>query len=727
MVNKQTSVLQWVFENRDNFPLKSGKVFQAYQETESYQKTQQGFSELLSKLTDKGYLEKPEYATYDISEKGINRIKTLRDQTLEVNRPNDFEELVEELVYFLHQNKENELNEASVRGREFELSLSELQSFNPEILESETFRSVDYLRDAIDEAVDEVLVLGQDESVEVRIVPDVEFLDTDLRTVISRGSTGELTVVEGMLKKSERVSKLTVSATFQCTTCGEVVEKDQDSPKLKSPFKCEACGSKTFEVKEKNYTDVMDFELSQRDEKETALEARITGKLGPKHQKALMTGNRIRVLGVPKVRTDNKKEKQTVYLDVVDYQRVDVKKDLEDFDRDKRQDVLDRIKASDTPFQDFYRSIAPHVGGMELPKKAIAVSLIGCPRFERMNEDGRIHTGIITNPGLGKSKLQNWVNDSFGKTQIADGPSSTSAGLTATVEQNQGNQWQVVAGKLVFAHKGILQLDEFDKYPEGELTSLNSAMEDGEFKLSKASVQASLPGEATVIATGNFSRELDDHTEAYEILPDKGIGLYDRFSLLVGVQDQGSEPVNKITEGFTRGGTKAFEAEYSVKELRIFRHIVRDKKVYLSDEAADVLQTFHNASTDKEKSDVRGTSNRDYVHLVKLTLALARCNLRDEATAGDARKATKLVREARESLDLGMGEKASDKARESVRLNDFEDAFSDLKEQGQKVDLTDLEDKFTSSYGHDSSEFEQALEIKKKSEYMVSGNTIEQL
>lgn len=97
-MNKQFQILTWIYENQDCFPLKAGKIYQAYQETEGYEARQSNFSQLLSKLHDKELVEKVEYGTYNITEKGQNKVESyLYKDSEEIVRPEDYHDVVDEL------------------------------------------------------------------------------------------------------------------------------------------------------------------------------------------------------------------------------------------------------------------------------------------------------------------------------------------------------------------------------------------------------------------------------------------------------------------------------------------------------------------------------------------------------------------------------------------------------------------------------------------------------
>jgi len=722
-MNKQFQILTWIYENQENFPLKSGKIFQAYQETEGYDAQQANFSQLLSKLSDKNFIEKVEYGTYDITDKGARKVETfLYEDSEEIVRPENYSDMVDELDRYLLDRKSSDIQGALLNGEAVKISLEDIDRFNSELFEEYFSENPESFVEALEEAL--ARNTDTEEVPDYSIVPDLDWLDIPLNEAITSSNLEGPMIVSGIIRKREQVSKIVTSAVFECVLCGDRYEKEQGKGPLKSPYKCD-CGSRKFEVESREIKDVIDFQLSHRDEQETTLDARIIGNpdLEKETQKDLMTGTKVRLLGVPELLENQHKnaEKREIRLEVIDYERSDRKKDISQIDKETKKQVLQRVKASEDPFEDFAMSIAPDLGDMDLPRRVVTASLIGAPEMDRdgSTEYGRIHVGIISNPGTGKSHLQNWVNEKFEKAYQTQGQSGTGTGLTATVEQTKGGEWQLVAGKLVFADRGILQIDEFDKFREGELTSLNTAMESGFFSVDKASVSAELPGRATVIATGNFAGKLDNYQKAYEMLPEKGEGLYDRFALMCAVTDTGSEAQDKImakfmdSEELTEQEKELFEVPFTPEELRVYRHLARKYDPGLTQEAVKVLKERLEAPKESDNAEIRGESNRLPTHLIKISMAVARANLNEKVTTEDAEKAIELMNECKQSLDLELSESAKQAVKGYRKQKAVKETVKELSDGSEGAEVEEVLDRVSSDIGIDRREVEDVLKTLK--------------
>jgi DNA replicative helicase MCM subunit Mcm2 (Cdc46/Mcm family) len=460
--------------------------------------------------------------------------------------------------------------------------------------------------------------------------------------------------------------------------------------------------------------DIIDFELTQRSNTEVKIECQLEAA-NPSDTDKLISGQRVKILAIPEEDPRSKSSsKIDTNLTVLNYELLSDKKEVREFETEKREETLRKFREIDQPFEAFAESLAPNLGDMELAKKCIAASLIGAPEDETGAEKdyGRIHIAILSNPGMGKSQLQSWVRSTFSNVHLATGGSGTGTALTGTAE-NVNGEWRVVAGKVVFADRGFLQVDEFDKFSEGELTKLNTAMEDGFFPIDKASVSTELPGRATIIATGNFNEKLDKKTKPIDVLPKKGQGLYDRFALMCALTDQEGEAADKILQIEDQEHSKYTDEHFSPDQLRIIRYEARNLDPDISKEAKYHLKKYFQASKDNSEGDLQGKSNRLLVHLKKLTLCIARANLRDLATFDDAQKATKLMREARNSLGLDLGQKPDLSSEKKQRIQDFSKAY-DMVSNGKEADLETVKQVYTDKMNHDLSVFQDVWNKTKK-------------
>ena len=158
----------------------------------------------------------------------------------------NYEKATQELQEYFTENQEPE-------GKLAKVSISELEKFNPELS--------DYFRDEPEEAKKAVKETLEEETV-IRLtdLPEEELLEIDN---IGAKHIGKLVAVKGLITDIEDVKVESESAVFECTECGDLVEKDQrDIDGFKSPYKCDTCGNRKFKRANEEYFNVQNFTLS---------------------------------------------------------------------------------------------------------------------------------------------------------------------------------------------------------------------------------------------------------------------------------------------------------------------------------------------------------------------------------------------------------------------------------------------------------------------------------
>lgn len=672
-MNKQEKILVWLRDNEEDLdlPLETGKLHEKFQEQEDYSGKHSTFSEMLRKLyKKKELLDNPEYGKYELSERGKNKADyLLNPDEQKVEKPEGYKDVLDDVANYISYEAENKLSQAVRKGESFKLKFSELESYNFEILEWIEGNPDEFL-ELLQEVKDEVSMSAGDLGIEPEV--DVGYFELSLSEARNNENIEEIITTEAMVESSSEISPEVVSATFECAECGQKYEKDQDSAKLKSPYKCE-CSSKKFEPIDKTLKDVKEFSLSTQTEQEDGLEGYIKeDKLGEEIRQAFTPGRKVRVTGILRGETKNSKSKKLdLKLDVISFKQMDREVTREDFGQEEINEVKEKVQKMDNPFEEFAKGIAPTIRDALLQKKVVSAGLIGGVPAREGSDDGRIHVAIYGNPGTGKSAIQEYIQETFSNTYYADN-NATGVGLTATVESQDDGDYKIRAGKLVYADKGVLSVDEIDKIEKTHLGRLNTAMERGYFPMDKASQNVEIPGRATVISTGNFTEELDFEDGDYlnrviDFLPETVQGWDDRFSLKCAVRKQNVQKKwESMANRYQRGAEEKFQDGMDQETQVIFRQLAKDKTPLLSDESKEVIDKYLNGelkiadSKDGEKRKIKpkfkSQSSRILRTIIQLTLMQAKCRLADKTDKEDSVRAIKLFNACRNSLDIGDGE-----------------------------------------------------------------------
>jgi len=522
----------------------------------------------------------------------------------------------------------------------------------------------DYLRDNPGKAVSaaEKGVFGHDqitdEEFNIRFtnMPEEDFV---LLKNLRSQHIGKFIPIEGMIKRASQVKPEVISAVFECNQCGELVEKDQDSAELKSPYKCPDCGSRKFDVEEKVMTDSQVITVEEnpesRDgsEQPSELKIKLEGDLvDPDFQRKVVPGNVAEITGVIVERQLKKNSKkydihmEANYLDPTQ----------QEFEQlvltEEEKEEIEELAKNPEIFEKISRSIAPSIFGHEKIKQAIALQLFGGVKKGRedgVKSRGDLHILLIGEPGTGKSQLLKFTGELAPKGRYVVGKSSTGAGLTAAVVRDESTgEFELEAGAVVLANKGMAAIDEIDKMGEEDRSSLHEAMEQQQISVSKANIQATLNAQTSILAAGNPKYGRFD---PYEPIPQQisiGDTLLSRFDFIFPVTDEPDEEKDtQLSEQVLKNhiDPEETDAEIGQDMLRKYVAYAKKKRPQLTQEAADKIQEFYVNMRSKggEEGDSVPITARQLEALVRVAEASARAELADKVTEADAKRAIDIL------------------------------------------------------------------------------------
>ncbi|MFQ3275374.1 MAG: replicative DNA helicase Mcm [Candidatus Nanohaloarchaea archaeon] len=533
----------------------------------------------------------------------------------------------------------------------------EMDIFNPEL--------GDYLRDepesamnAAEEGVKGVDIIS-DEEPNIRFVnmPEEDFV---LLKNLRSKHIGKFIPVNGMIKRASQVKPEVVSAIFECSQCGDRYEKEQDSSELKSPYKCD-CGSRKFEVEEKKMTDTQnivveeDPESREGSEQPETLSVRLKGDLvDPDFQKKVVPGNKAEITGVIRETPMKKNSKKfDIYMEGNYLEPTD--QEFEELELSEKE-IEEIKKMSEDPeiFDKIARSIAPSIYGHHQIKKAIALQLFGGVRKTRedgVKSRGDIHILLIGEPGTGKSQMLKFTGEIAPKGRYVVGKSSSGAGLTAAVVRDETTgEFELEAGAVVLANKGMAAIDEIDKMSEEDRSSLHEAMEQQQISISKANIQATLHAQTSILAAGNPKLGRFD---PYEPIPQQieiGDTLLSRFDFIFPVKDEPDEDKDtKLSSQVLQNHIDPEETDAEIGQEMLRKYVAYSKKNLrpnLTQEAANKIQEFYvsmRARGSGEAGESVPITARQLEALVRVAEASARAELKKEVTIEDAERAIDIL------------------------------------------------------------------------------------
>ncbi|MFB6213723.1 MAG: minichromosome maintenance protein MCM [Candidatus Nanohaloarchaea archaeon] len=569
----------------------------------------------------------------------------------------EFGEAVREFEEFFSQKWYEKVAEAVQEGEDsVVVEFQELDVFNPEL--------ADYLRESPDSALEAASegVLGvdivSDEEFQIRFtgMPEEDFVK--LKNLRSE-HIGNFVPIEGMIKRASQVKPELTEAEFECTQCGDLHVKEQDSTELKSPYKCE-CGSRKFEVAEKKMTDTQNVVLEENPESREGseqpanLNVRLEGDLvDPDFQKKVVPGNVAAITGVLREKPFQKNSKkydiymEANYLDPTEQEFEELELDDEEIERIKQ------LSSDEEIFQKIADSIAPSIYGHDKIKEAVALQLFGGVKKTRedgVKSRGDLHILLIGEPGTGKSQILKFAGELAPKGRYVVGKSSTGAGLTAAAVRNeQTGEFELEAGAIVLANKGLAAVDEIDKMSSEDRSSMHEAMEQQQISVAKANIQATLNAQTSILAAGNPKLGRFDPYEPIPQQIDLGDTLLSRFDFIFPVKDEpDKEKDTKLSSQVLQNHIEPENLDAAIDADTLRKYVAYAKKnlrPQLTQEAADHIQEFYVSMRESgsEEGDSVPITARQLEALVRVAEASARAELRDEVVEKDSQRAIDIL------------------------------------------------------------------------------------
>ena len=437
-----------------------------------------------------------------------------------LNANNDFlgqfnqEEFLMEAKSFFEINRKEIGDVAKSSEKIVKINFQEFSEFSPRLSE--------YLLERPEETI-QVLEIALEElewapkKARVRftsISPLQEMFIRNIRAI----NLGKLIGIEGIVRQASEVRPLVTNARFECPSCGTIISVLQFDKKFKEPSRC-SCGRRGgFKLLDKEMVDAQVLTIEEASDNLSGGEQpkRMTIYLkedlvDPRMEMRTTPGSRVKIIGILKeiALTSSSGALLTRFdLAIEANNIIPLEESFEDIKiSEENEREIKELAADPNIVERMVDSIAPSIWGHENVKKALALQLFGGVKKVRSDGTkmrGDIHVLLVGDPGVAKSVMLSFISKIAPKARYISGKSATGAGITATVVKDEILKgWSLEAGAMVLANKGVVCIDEFDKMNEEDRSAMHEAMEQQTVTISKATVQATLRSQTSVLAAAN--------------------------------------------------------------------------------------------------------------------------------------------------------------------------------------------------------------------------------
>lgn len=598
---------------------------------------------------------------YEITEEGEKKIKSWKEtkQVSDTSSENlgygeavrIFEEYFSEEIY-------DKVASAIQSGQSYvEVDLMNLDVFHPELYEH-IRNNPDTAIEAAEEGLQGVDLITDEE-------PEVRFynLDEEDKIALSELShsqnIGKYVSAEGVVIYNRRTLPEIVAGIFECSQCGDRYRKEQDSSKLKSPYKCD-CGSRKFELVEKILTDSKVLRIQERasNSNRRKIDVRVQGELAKNDElEKTSLGSLIKVNGVVREKPLKKNSKKyDTYIEANSIEFKD-KNRLEEID----EDTKDRVKelSEDPEIKEKLKQTVARgaVGGLNRVKEAYLIYRLG------KTKDGNVHLLIAGEPGVGKSLLGDISNKTLPRTIYTVLKGTTEKGLTVSFDTEDGEEQEYRAGDLVECDDGFFIGDEAGKF-NGDYNVFNTPMQQEMVNRSATGRKVSLPASVSVCLITNPVKTEDgrkwdkgkDNPPSIEQLPlREDTDTLSRFDIQLAIPKQKIEDSGSVRRELMKAekvlkNAEDIETEIEIDVYKAYLSVAEDIEPKIPPACKELLRKIYIGLSLKDYT----TSPRVLESLKKLSKAYARIRLEKTVSQERVIEAYEFWRNCRATLYDGF-------------------------------------------------------------------------
>jgi len=290
-------------------------------------------------------------------------------------------------------------------------------------------------------------------------------------------------------------------------------------------------------------------------------------------------------------------------------------------------------------------------GDLDNIKKSFLVTIVG--GSEGATRRTNSHVMLIGNPSGGKSELGKRAIKCVSKASYVIGVSTTKAGLGSGMVKMPNGTSVVRAGPLILNSGGLVVIDEFDKMHPEDKKGLLECQEQQTVTITKAGVESQRTAKTAIISIANPKYGIWSYEDG--ILENINVDSFSlqRNDLIWKLPEHNDITNSNMADVILKLGVteklKLFQTEL---ELKKYVNYVKTLNPQIRDSAKRMIKHFYLKMSKTKHKDTLPMEPRQLEGLIRISTAIAKMKMKDEADEIDVQEAIDLYKASLESFGI---------------------------------------------------------------------------